>query len=115
MAAFTDKETAFMTTERILGRLATIDNDGMPHLVPVGWSYDPGHDAIEVTGRSFARTKKFRNVKANARVAFLIDDVQPPWKPRSIMIQGLAEAIEEAGESEARIRIRPTKVISWGL
>lgn len=115
MSKFSEQEVAFLTSERLLGRLATLDDTGWPHLVPVGWRYDPQADAIEVSGRNFAATKKYRNAKANPRVAFLIDDVLPPWQPRSVMIQGSAEIVDAAGDKEAAIRIVPHKVISWGL
>lgn len=112
MSTFNDKELAYLTTERLLGRMATIDGDGRPHLVPLGWRYNPDLDTIDISGRDFARTKKFRNVKGNPRVAFLVDDVLPPWQPRSVMVQGTAEAIED---DQPMIRIRPEKVVSWGL
>ena len=57
----------------------------------------------------------FRDVAANPKVAFVVDDVLPPWQPRSVMIQGSAEALESPDSGEALIRITPRNVISWGL
>ena len=51
-----------------------------------------GH--IDIGGRDFAKSRKFRNVKANPRVAFVVDDVLPPWKPRCVQVRGLAEALD---------------------
>jgi pyridoxamine 5'-phosphate oxidase family protein len=53
-------------------------------------------------------------------VAFLVDDVLPPWQPQAVMVQGLAEAIpasqDTAGEpTEAMVRITPELIIAWGL
>jgi pyridoxamine 5'-phosphate oxidase family protein len=48
-------------------------------------------------------------------VAFIVDDVLPPWRPRSVMIQGSAEALEAPDAGEALIRITPRHVVSWGL
>jgi pyridoxamine 5'-phosphate oxidase family protein len=101
--------------ERRLGRLATVQRDGLPHVVPVGWRYNPDLGTIDISGRNFAATKKFRNVAANPKVAFIVDDVLPPWRPRSVMIQGTAEALEGPDSGEAFIRITPQNVISWGL
>lgn len=101
-------------SEPKLGRLATIDENGMPHVVPLGWRYDPQHDVVEVSGRNTSKTRKFHHVQRNANVALVIDDVLPPWRPRGVMIRGLAEAIE-IGQSEGIIRIHPAQVISWGL
>ena len=84
-------------------------------MVPVGWSYDPDLGTIEVSGRSFARSTKYRNVLANPRAAFVVDDVLPPWRPRCVTVQGTAEAVEAAAGGEALIRIRPETIVSWGL
>ena len=119
MSVFSEKELNYLARQR-LGRLATIDADGLPHAVPLGWSYNPALDTIDVGGRDFARTKKFRNVQANPKVALVIDDVLPPWRPRCVMVRGEAEALEEAASADSEpqgpiIRIHPSQVISWGL
>jgi pyridoxamine 5'-phosphate oxidase family protein len=38
LSAFTEDEIAYMTGERRLARIATVGADGMPHVVPVGWT-----------------------------------------------------------------------------
>ena len=114
MSGFTQNEMEYLASGGLLGRLATVGPDGMPHVVPVGWRYNPEEGTIDVSGRNFAATKKFRNVKANPKAAFVVDDVLPPWRPRSVMIQGDARAIE-ASDGGALIRITPEKVTSWGL
>ncbi len=58
--------------------------DGQPHVVPVGFRYNAKLDTIDIGGHALERTKKFRDVKANPRVAFVVDDVLPPWRPRSV-------------------------------
>jgi pyridoxamine 5'-phosphate oxidase family protein len=119
MSVFSAQELDYLADRR-LGRLATIDASGLPHVVPLGWSYNPALDTIDIGGRDMARTKKFRNVKANPKVALVIDDVLPPWRPRSVMVRGDAEALEEATGADGErlgpvIRIHPTRVLSWGL
>jgi pyridoxamine 5'-phosphate oxidase family protein len=114
MSRFSDAERRYLTEADVLGRLVTIQPDGELHVVPVGWTYNASQDTIDVTGRAFARTKKFRNVQADARVAFIVDEVLPPWRPRAVMVQGRGEPIERSG-ADALIRIVPTKVVSWGL
>jgi pyridoxamine 5'-phosphate oxidase family protein len=119
MSVFSKNELGYLAGKR-LGRLATIDTGGLPHVVPLGWSYNPALDTIDVGGRDFARTKKFRNVRANPKVALVIDDVLPPWRPRGVMVRGEAEALEEATSADGEplgpiVRIHPSQVISWGL
>ena len=120
MTLFSAAELNYLLGERRLGRLATVDETGQPHVVPVGWRYNPELGTIDVTGRNFAATKKFRNVRENPRAAFVVDDVLPPWRPRSVMVQGQAQALEAPADASARgggamIRITPDKVVSWGL
>ncbi|HSK95606.1 MAG TPA: PPOX class F420-dependent oxidoreductase [Euzebyales bacterium] len=119
MSAFSDTELAYFR-ERKLGRVATVDADGVPHVVPVGWSYNAELDTIDVGGRDLDRTRKFRNVRNHPYAAFVVDDVLPPWRPRAVQVRGPAEAIvttpsPDGGAARAVIRITPAKVNSWGL
>ena len=41
MTVFTEAELNYLRTQRLLGRLATVGPDGMPHIAPVGWRLDP--------------------------------------------------------------------------
>ncbi len=116
MASFSDAELEYLLGERRLGRLATVDETGQPHVVPVGWTYNPDLGTIDVSGRNFAATKKFRNARSNPKAAFVVDDVLPPWQPRSVMVQGYAQALPTPAEGGgAMIRITPEKIVSWGL
>jgi pyridoxamine 5'-phosphate oxidase family protein len=118
MSVFSNEELEYLAEAR-LGRLATVGADGMPHVVPLGWTYNPALDTIDVSGRNFAASQKFRNVQRNPNVALVVDDVLPPWQPRCVMIRGhgaaLANAVAVDGSSGAMIRITPTQVISFGL
>ncbi len=109
---FSAAERAYLTGERRLGRLATVGKDGTPHVAPVGWSYDPDAGVVEIGGHDFAATKKYRDVQHNGRAALVIDDVLPPWRPRGVEIRGEAQAV---AEPTPLIRIRPTRIVSWGL
>ena len=91
MSVFSDAELTYLA-EGKLGRRVTIDGAGMPHVVPLGWRYNPGLDAIDIGGRDFGRSRKFHNVQRNPNVALVIDDVLPPWRPRCVMVWGTAEA-----------------------
>jgi pyridoxamine 5'-phosphate oxidase family protein len=112
MGTFTEAELAYLRTERLLGRLATVGPDGTPHVTPVGWRLGPAESVIEITGRNFAATKKFRDVARTHRAAIVIDDVQPPWRPRGIEIRGRAEAVDHP---EPLIRIHPERIVAWGV
>jgi pyridoxamine 5'-phosphate oxidase family protein len=119
-SAFTANEIAYLQGQR-LGRLATLGARGEPHVVPVGFRYNPTHDSIDIGGRSLATSKKYRDVVRDGRVAFVVDDVPPPWQPRGIEIRGQAEIAAEGGKEihpdmeSAVIRIRPVRIVAWGL
>src|SRR5215470_18246619 len=117
MSVFSDAELTYLAKGK-LGRLATIDGAGMPHVVPLGWRYNPELDAIDIGGRDFARTRKFRNAQRNPNVALVVDDVLPPWRPRCVLIRGRAEALAAAAGPDGEpagpiIRLHPAEVISW--
>jgi pyridoxamine 5'-phosphate oxidase family protein len=114
MSVFTTAELAYLRGggPHRLGRLATVGADGVPHVVPSGWSLDPTATFIEIGGRNLVSSKKFRDVAATGRAALVIDDVLPPWRPRGVEIRGRAEAVPGPA---AHIRLTPERVISWGL
>jgi hypothetical protein len=41
MSVFTDKEREYLASGVPLGRLATVGPDGMPHVVPTSFRYNP--------------------------------------------------------------------------
>ncbi len=112
MSSFTDAELEYLRGERRLARMATVGRDGTPHVAPVGYSYDPAHDAIEVRGHSLDRTKKYRDVARAGRAAIVVDDVLPPWRPRGVEVRGRAEAVSAP---EPLVRIHPERIVSWGI
>ena len=119
MSVFSDAELTYLAKGK-LGRLATIDASGMPHVVPLGWRYNAELDTIDISGRDFARSRKFHNVQGNPNAALVIDDVLPPWRPRCVMIRGRAEALPEMAGPDSQptgvvIRLHPAEVVSWGL
>jgi pyridoxamine 5'-phosphate oxidase family protein len=120
MSIFTNNELDYLGKQQ-LGRLATVDEDSNPHVVPVGFRYNSETDTIDIGGHDIAKTKKWRDAGNHPRLAFIVDDVLPPWQPRSIEILANAELLETGGEQFARgldpqiIRLHPTKIIAWGI
>jgi pyridoxamine 5'-phosphate oxidase family protein len=122
MSAFTEKESEYLRGQR-LGRLATVGAGGSPHVVPVGFRLDPEGQAVEIGGHGLSGSKKWRDLQANPRIAFVVDDLASvnPWTPRGIEIRGRAELHPEGGEKfgpgwdSAWIRILPERIVSWGI
>ncbi len=121
MATFTEKEIQYVQSQR-LGRLATLNPDGAPHVVPNSVHYNAVLGTLDLGGQRLDQTQKWRNVARDSRVAVVIDDVPPPWVPRGIEVRGRAEQILQGGMETfgehfgpAMLRIYPEKVVSWGL
>ncbi len=109
MSGFTQKEVEYLREQR-LGRLATVSASGRPHVVPVGFRVDPELGVVDIRGRDMGRTKKFRDVAQTGRVAFVVDDVLPPWRARGVEVRGRAEVLRDES-----IRIFPERIVGWGI
>jgi pyridoxamine 5'-phosphate oxidase family protein len=120
MSHFTPAEIEYLKGQR-LGRLATVNSKGEPHVVPVSFRYNPELDTIDIGGRNMAPTKKYRDAARQGKAAFVVDDVLPPWQPRGIEIRGRAEVSPTGGQeivssfSPEIIRVYPVKIIGWGI
>lgn len=121
---FRPDEIAFMR-QADLGRLATIQPDGTPQVSPVGFSYNEQLGTIDVSGYNMSRSRKYRNIIHNDKVAFVVDDIpsRDPWRVRCLEIRGTAQsavgpvARGAAGDEldTAIIRITPSRIISFGI
>jgi pyridoxamine 5'-phosphate oxidase family protein len=120
MSVFTEKEIEYLEEQR-LGRLATVDAEGRPHVVPVAFRYNEEYGALDIGGHNFAKSKKFRDVGKTGRAAFVVDDVLPPWRTRGVEVRGRAEVRSEGGReimedfAEEMIRIFPRRIVGWGI
>ncbi|MGH8208045.1 MAG: TIGR03668 family PPOX class F420-dependent oxidoreductase [Steroidobacteraceae bacterium] len=130
---------AFLTSHRV-ARLATADECGTPHVVPVCYAFDGQslYSALDLKPKrvSGRRLKRVRNIRRNSRVALVIDDYCEDWSRLAyVLVQGEAEILEEGGErrrAEAMLRekyaqyrelleagctilkITPGRVVGWG-
>jgi NADPH:quinone reductase len=124
---FTDTERAYLRAQP-LGRLATIGPSGAPQVNPVAYWTNDGADTIDIGGPSLRESQKFRNIKADARVSFVVDDIATPEESvgpggqlgRGLEIRGRAETLIVDhplmnGFTNDVIRIHPRRVIAWNL
>ncbi|TDC90931.1 PPOX class F420-dependent oxidoreductase [Actinomadura sp. 7K507] len=119
--SLTDSEREYLGTQR-LGRLATVGPGGDPQNNPVGFTYNAENGTIDIRGYDLAKTRKFRNLRHNDQVAFVVDDLASvkPWRVRGIEIRGRAETVVEDAPQDshytgALIRIHPKRVFTWGI
>ena len=122
MSVFTDAEREYLSSAT-LGRIATVGPDGQPHVVPVTFAFNADEDTVDVGGIDFGNSKKWRDAQRNPRVTFLVDE---SWGKgaKAIEIRGSAEPHETGGESihpkfphfkPEFLRIRPRRIVAWGV
>jgi pyridoxamine 5'-phosphate oxidase family protein len=118
---FSAAETAYLKGQQ-LGRLATVQPDGTLQVSPVGFEVNEEEGTIDVRGFGMVKSRKFRNVEENGRVAFVVDDVPSvdPYQVRCLEVRGTAEAVRGVSNETtladgAVIRIRPKRIISFGI
>jgi pyridoxamine 5'-phosphate oxidase family protein len=128
---FSEKEIEYLKSQR-LARISTVSpEDLQPDVSPVGFEFDGEY--FYVGGIDLPKTRKYKNVLKNKKVALVIDDLETvnPWAPRAVRIYGTADIVTRQGGYMDRahssspssspppppsyIRIRPLKKWSWGV
>ena len=129
--------------EARVARLATTDEEGHPHIIPVCFVYDGRafYTALDAKPKRVRpeRLARVRHIQAQPSVALLVDEYREDWeKLWYIQVRGTAELLSDSeGEEQAKarrllkakypqyeagllpdrallIRIRPDRIISWG-
>ena len=98
------EQAAFLASQRV-GRLATADAGGTPHVVPVCFAING--DALYVTidekpKRASARPlKRLRNIMENPQAAFVADRYDEDWSRLGwVMLRGHAEILSDGAEHD---------------
>ena len=125
-----------------VARLATVEPENKPHVVPVVFAFDDTYYYIpldEKTKRHKAEDlKRVKNIRQNPNVSLLIDEYQEDWnKLHFVIIHGIASLVFKEGQDasllkkahnllckkypqyqtlclgESCIKIRPEKTFRW--
>jgi pyridoxamine 5'-phosphate oxidase family protein len=118
----TDAERSFLTRQP-RGYLATVSPDGRPQVKPVGFTYNAILGTIDIAGYYMSSSAKYRNVRANPQVAFVVDEVTANTMEGAhfLEIRGIAEtAVGKTNDRSSNlppeiIRIRPRRVLSFNV
>ncbi|OON82809.1 PPOX class F420-dependent oxidoreductase [Streptomyces tsukubensis] len=123
--SLTSEERAYIRSQS-LARLATIGPNG-PQVRPVGFVLNDD-DTLDIGGPKLRESQKYRNARAHAEVALVIDDMAPADDPiaagwgRGVEIRGRAELLTLDAPPMAPdffsndvIRVHPSRVISWHI
>ena len=84
-----------------VGRLATADANGVPHLIPVCYALMDGmiYSVLDQKPKRTAltRLRRVRNMLVNPQVSLVVDHYEEHWEHLwYILISGHAELLEEA-------------------
>ncbi len=108
-----ETERKFVLSQRV-GRLATADHNGTPHVLPGGYALEG--DALYITiddkpkRTSGRKLKRLQNIVENPRVAVIVDRYDEDWSRLGwVMLRGRAEILdggEEHDTAQALLRAR---------
>ncbi len=110
---FNDAERAFVANARV-GRLATVDEAGQPHLVPLCYTLvdDEIVSAIDAKPKRVGpeRLRRVRNIRQRSVVSMLVDRYEEDWAALGwVRVDGAARIAEpEAAPHRPAGEARPT-------
>ncbi|HXJ78719.1 MAG TPA: TIGR03668 family PPOX class F420-dependent oxidoreductase [Candidatus Methylomirabilis sp.] len=102
MTAIPASVAGFIADARV-GRLATADASGQPHVVPICYAFDGEslYSAIDAKPKTSGPRglKRIRNISANPKVSVVIDRYDEDWmRLRYVIIQGQARILTDGGD-----------------
>jgi PPOX class probable F420-dependent enzyme len=96
--------------EHRVARLATADERGRPHVVPICYAYTRGrlYTPLDLKPKGVVpeRLRRVRNIVANPRVQVLIDDYDEDWSRLAfVQLRGTATLLDEGPEYRRALRL----------
>jgi len=87
-----DEIRSFLMDTARTGKLATVREDGRPHVAPIWFTLD-GEDMLFMTWHTSVKGK---NIQRDGQVAICVDDEQPPYA--YVIYEGRAEFVNPTQE-----------------
>ena len=91
-----------------VGRLATIDSEGRPHLVPLCFVLegDRLYSAVDEKPKRTKRLKRLENIRLHPTVAVLVDHYDEDWRRLWwVRLRGEARVLEDGPERDAALAL----------
>jgi PPOX class probable F420-dependent enzyme len=95
-----------------VARLATIDPDGRPHLVPITFALedDTLYTAVDHKPKRSQRLRRIENARARPQVTILIDHYEDNWRQLWwVRLRGRARVLDDGAESEHALALLAEK------
>ncbi len=99
-------------TEARVARLATIDPEGRPHLVPVCFALDGDtvYSAVDQKPKRSQELQRLRNIRANPAIALIVDHYDEDWTQLWwVRLRGRAAVLEPGPERERALALLADK------
>jgi len=114
---FTDRELDFLTRMRV-GRLATADAAGQPHVVPVVFATDGRNIYTPLDEKpkrvQLRELKRVRNLFENPKVAFIVDHYEEDWTQLSwLLVRGTGTLVENGEAHVTGVRLLQKKYAQY--
>lgn len=97
---FTPAEREAFLSQPHTAAFATLDKDGFPHVVAMGYLYKDG--AIYMT--SYGKAQKVLNARRNPKVGVMVETGKRYAELRGVMIRGNCEVIDDPERVQATMR-----------
>ncbi len=117
----TDEQRRFLEAERV-ARLATADRRGQPHVVPICYALVGDLVCFTIDEKPKKKTrglKRLDNIRANPKVALVIDRYDEDWSKLGwLMIQGDADILADGDlhqKAQERLRERYSQLQSMRI
>jgi PPOX class probable F420-dependent enzyme len=95
-----------------VARLATIDPDGRPHLVPIVFALDGDtlYSAVDAKPKRSRRLRRIENAREHPDVTVLIDHYEDDWRRLWwVRLRGRARVLDAGEEAERAIALLAAK------
>ena len=106
--------------EARVARLATVDKQGRPHLIPICYVFDGGVFYTPIDNKpkrvEHEELVRVRNIRANPLVALLIDKYDENWNRLwYILVRGTASVLDDSGEKQKAMRFLKEKYPNYRM
>ncbi len=112
MGAFGADEAWRRFSRAQVGNLATIRDDGRPHVVPIVFAVDDGviYSVADPKPKTGLDLLRHRNIRANPAVSLLVHEYDDAWTDIWwVRVDGTARVVEDGPERERTIRLLKAK------
>jgi PPOX class probable F420-dependent enzyme len=100
-----------------VARLATIDADGRPHLVPIVFVLDGDtlYTAVDAKPKRSRRLRRIENARARPDVTVLVDRYEDDWRRLWwVRLRASARVLDEGEEAERALELLAEKYEQYG-